>query len=238
MIHVNAAAPGPGYGLTMDKAIHSRAPLSPVLLLGLAARPLPLFPLQRALNLAVAEILRRRPGVLARLADAGCFVFLIDPIDLPFVFLLRTDAKTAAVKVARSADPHEVSAAIRGPLLSLMDLLQGRMDGDSLFFSRELVVEGDTEAVVALRNAVDDAEIDMLADLLAPLGPLADPARRLTQGAATLFQRATDDLETLRAAVIAPALRRSDAVAAGLRELEGQVNTLRRHGRARRAEQP
>lgn len=222
----------------MDKSILARAPLSPVLLMGMAARPLPLFPLQRALNLAVTEILRRRPGVLSRLADRGCVVFLIDPVDLPFVFLLHADAKTAAVTVARRAGPEEVSAAIRGPLLSLMDLLQGRIDGDSLFFSRELVVEGDTEAVVALRNAVDDAEIDMLADLLAPLGPLADPARRLIHGATTLFQRATDDLETLRAAAIAPALRRSDAVAAGLRDLEGQVNSLRRQGRAGRAARP
>lgn len=219
----------------MNKSIPARVPLSPVLLMGMAARPLPLPPLQKALNLAVAAILRRRPGVLARLADAGCFVFLIDPVDLPLVFLLRTDTKTAAIKVARSAGSEEVSATIRGPLLSLMDLLQGRIDGDSLFFSRELVVEGGTEAVVALRNAVDDAEIDMLADVLAPLGPLADPARRLIHGGAALFRRAAEDLETLRAAAIAPALRRSDALAAGLRDLEGQVNTLRRQDRASRS---
>ena len=37
-------------------------------------------------------------------------------------------------------------------------MVDGQLDGDALFFTRELVVEGDTEAVVCLRNAIDDTE--------------------------------------------------------------------------------
>jgi predicted lipid carrier protein YhbT len=39
-----------------------------------------------------------------------------------------------------------------------MQLLEGKLDGDALFFSRDLVVDGDTEAVVMLRNIIDGAE--------------------------------------------------------------------------------
>jgi len=59
----------------------------------------------------------------------------------------------------------------------LIDLLEGRLDGDALFFSRELTVEGDTEAVLLLRNAVDSDEVDLFEDLLSVLGPLAGPLR-------------------------------------------------------------
>ncbi len=199
--------------------------------MGMAIRPLPLSPLQPVLDFAVKGMLRQHPDVFARLADVGSPVFLIDPVDLQFVFLLRPDPNRPILKAVASAGQEEVTAAIHGPLLTLIDLLQGRIDGDSLFFSRELVIEGDTEAVVALRNAVDGAEIDIVGDLLSPLGPLAGPARRLAHGAAAVFARAADDLETLRAAAIAPAIRRADALAAELHDLEEQLGDLRRRGR-------
>jgi predicted lipid carrier protein YhbT len=222
----------------MERPIRSTAPLSPVLLLGMAIRPLPLSPLQPMLDIAVKRMLWQHPEVFARLADVGYPVFLIDPVDLPFVFLLRPDPNRPILKAAGSGGEEEVSAVIRGPLLSLMDLLEGRMDGDSLFFSRELVIEGDTEAVVALRNAVDGAEIDIVADVLSPLGPLAGLGRYLVLGAAAVFARAAEDLETVRAAMIAPAIRRSDALAAELRDLGEQLDTLRRQVQRRRVKRP
>jgi predicted lipid carrier protein YhbT len=56
----------------------------------------------------------------------------------------------------------------------LVGMLDGSYDGDALFFSRDLVIEGDTSAVLALRNALDDAEIDpaTLAGVPAPLRAL------------------------------------------------------------------
>lgn len=49
-------------------------------------------------------------------------------------------------------------------------MIHGTLDGDALFFARDLVIEGDTEAVLALRNALDDAEIDLLTAAAAALG--------------------------------------------------------------------
>ena len=58
-------------------------------------------------------------------------------------------------------------------MLALLGLIDGSYDGDALFFSRDLVVEGDVEAVLALRNAIDDAGVDLVADTAALFGPLA-----------------------------------------------------------------
>ncbi len=181
----------------------------------------------------MAAMKRRHPEVFERLADLDGPRYLIDPVDLPFVFLLRPDPETPTLTAAKDAEEVEATATIRGPLVALIDLLEGRLDGDALFFSRELVVEGDTEAVVALRNAVDGADIDLLSDLLSVLGPFAGPARVLAGGAITLFARLAEDLETLRTAVIAPDMRRTDAQ---LRELDEQVSTLKRQVRRRRAQ--
>ncbi|MCP5366376.1 MAG: SCP2 sterol-binding domain-containing protein [Hyphomicrobiales bacterium] len=207
-------------------------------------RPLPLAPLRRAVALAMAAVNRRHPDLFERLAGLEDPVFLIDPADLPLAFLLRPRAGGgvaggAAMEVVGEgglADAPPPTATIRGPLLDLIDLLEGRIDGDALFFNRVLTVEGDTEAVVALRNAVDGAGIDLRADLLAALGPLAGPAGVLLDGGARLLRRAGADLETLRAALVAPLHRRQEAQAATLRRLEETVaaGSASPPGRARR----
>jgi predicted lipid carrier protein YhbT len=210
-------------------------PLSPVLLAGFLARPLPPVLLQPALNLAMAAISRRHPGVFERLGGLDHPSFVIDPVDLPLVFFLDPDPLAPRLTAARDAEGIEATATIRGPLLTLFDLLEGRIDGDALFFSRDLTIEGDTEAVVALRNAVDGAEIDVVADVLSVLGPLAGPAEDAVDIAGALFARAARDLESLRAAVIAPALRQGEAQAAALRDLEDKVRTTTRRRPAREA---
>ncbi len=212
---------------------HPAPPLSPILLAGFAMRPVPPLVLQPVLSAAMAVMKRRHPEVFERLAELDGPRYLIDPVDLPFVFLLCPDPEAPTLTAAKDAEEVEATATVRGPLVALINLLEGRLDGDALFFSRELVVEGDTEAVVALRNAVDGADIDLLSDLLSVLGPFAGPARVLAGGAITLFARLAENLETLRTAVIAPDMRRTDAQ---LRTLDEQVSALERQVRRRRAQ--
>jgi len=45
------------------------------------------------------------------------------------------------------------------------------LDGDALFFSRALVIEGNTEAVVSLRNALDDIDGSVAERVAAMFGP-------------------------------------------------------------------
>lgn len=57
-------------------------------------------------------------------------------------------------------------ATIRGPVEPLLDLMEGRADGDALFFSRRLKIEGSMDAVVSLRNALDAAPVSLPFDAL------------------------------------------------------------------------
>lgn len=213
-----------------------RAPLSPVLLAGLALRPLPPVLIAPLVGLAWRTVRRRYPGVFERLAGLGDATILLDPIDLPFSLLLRPGVPQRAPLLLRDgAAPEPPGAAVRGPLLALIDLLEGRLDGDALFFSRDLAIAGDTELVVALRNAVDSAEIDLVEDLLAVLGPFHGPARQAVSLARTLFARAAGDLERVRVAAVGPVERRCDRQSLALRELEDKVATLQREIRRRRA---
>ncbi len=215
--------------------------LSPAMLAGLALRPVPPALLRPAVAFAMALMRRRHADVFARLAPLGTRLVEIDPTDLPFRFLLRLDPERPALDIIGEDDSETEAPAARvhGPLAALIALLQGRIDGDALFFSRALVIEGDTEIVLALRNAVDAAEIDLAADLLAPLGPLGGPVRRLAALGGALAARAARDLDALRAALIAPALRDCARQADEIAELRETVAALRRElARRRRTARP
>lgn len=204
------------------------APLSPALLFGLVLEKLPLGPVQAAANILLRAIRSRHPALLERMAAWSHTTVCIDPIDLPFVILLRPDAAAPRFTVRRRSHALSADATIHGSLEALIALAEGRVDGDTLFFSRELSVEGDTEVVVALRNAIDDAGIDLIADISAAFGPFAGPVRTVADAASGLVHRLDADLAALGDAAVAPALRAGDAQVARIAALEAEVLALRR----------
>lgn len=205
--------------------IRPTPPLSPVLLAGFLLRPLPASLLQPPMDIAASLLARRHPGLFDRLAPFAGAVVVIDPTDLPFRFALHLHQDGARVRVVADAPVEGASATIHAPLLALIDLLEGRIDGDALFFARDLHIEGDTEVVVALRNAVDGEEISVAGLALSVLGPAAAPARHAIAAAGRVLARFADDLETVRAAALAPALGRIDTLAADLRRVREQIET-------------
>jgi predicted lipid carrier protein YhbT len=220
----------------MSESRRRTPPLSPVLVAGLALRPLPPAFLGPALSVAMAAMRRRHRQVFARLEDLADTVILVDPVDLPFCFLVRPGAQPpSVVPLRRATDGARADAIIRGPLLVLIELLEGRLDGDAMFFSRDLSIEGDTEAVLTLRNALDSEDIDVVEDLASFLGPFAAPLRGAVSALGAVFARAGHDLETIRGAFVAPLARGHDRHEARLAELEETVAGLRRQLRRERA---
>ncbi len=153
-------------------------PLRPLLedvrMLLLGAVPLPLI--QPVLDRIATNVARARPELFARLGSQSGKRFLIDPIDLPFVLVLVPDPLHPSLRAHRRAEKPAHDAAIAGTFFSLLDMVDGELDGDALFFTRDLHVEGDTEAVVTLRNALDDMEGSAMDSVLGALGPLSRPA--------------------------------------------------------------
>lgn len=156
---------------------HPSPPFTPTLFVGLAARPVPEFVFQPLLDVALQRILLRHPDVFERMSGLDTPVFLIDPVDLPWRIMLHADALRPTMRLIGADRDVPHAAMIRGSAAALLSLLEGTCDGDALFFSRELIIDGDTEAVVALRNALDNAEIDLFEDIVTAFGPLATPLR-------------------------------------------------------------
>lgn len=139
--------------------------------------PLPLVPIQPVLAHIVTTIAKRHPGMFARLGNASKKRFLIDPRDLPFVLILEPDPdQPRLIAHNRGAEiAHDVYIA--GSFMTLLRMIDSQTDSDALFFSRDLTVTGNSEAVVALRNALDDMDETLANDVAAAFGPLARPMR-------------------------------------------------------------
>lgn len=157
----------------------------------LLVRPLPVMVFQPVVSLAAELLSRRHPDAMDRLQGLEDARILIEPTDLPLCFLLTASPSGVRVRVCRDGNAAQATATIRGSFAALLSLLQGRVDGDALFFSRDLEVDGDTGAIVTLRNAIDSDEIDLVEDMLSLLGPMAGPARRALVLAGDLHHRLT-----------------------------------------------
>ena len=139
-------------------------------------RPLPLGPLSLALTVLTRRIARRHPQLFRRLGEHRRKRFLLAPTDLPFALLLDLSGPEVKVTVSRGEPPAD--SRLTGSLAAFLGMVHGAYDGDALFFSRDLAVSGDTAAALALRNAMDDAELDLSLEATALVGPLRAPLDR------------------------------------------------------------
>lgn len=148
--------------------------------------PPPLAPklLEHALSALLRRIAARKPAILARLGQYASARFLIDVHGAPVLLVMAPARQRITVSRRRAAPAHD--AAIRGDLAAFLAMLHGSEDGDALFFSGALEVTGDTSAVLALRNALDDAELDLTEELAAIPG---EPAGRWLRHASAWVAR-------------------------------------------------
>ena len=151
------------------------------LLRNLPSPPLPLFLLQPLLGRVVRRVAVENPGMFNRLGEHRRAVYLIDPTNMPFRLLLRPDPDDLMLRAISNRGMPVHTARIAGTFLNLLRLMDTDEDGDALFFSRELDVTGNTEAVVCLRNALDDVEgsiAERVADMFGAPGRAALAALR------------------------------------------------------------
>ncbi|MBN9462421.1 MAG: SCP2 sterol-binding domain-containing protein [Burkholderiales bacterium] len=121
----------------------------PAALRTLVAR-LPIRPPSFALALALDRLLRPRlaPDVAQQLAGQ---VVEIEVCDLG----LRCRVMLTAAGFRAVADGGPVTLRVAADAASYLRLLRGEEDADRLFFERALVMEGDTEYGLILKNTLD-----------------------------------------------------------------------------------
>jgi len=140
----------------------------------------PIAVIERATGLLFARMMKEHPGLFERLGEHKAKRFAFLPSDLPLAFLVEPNRPSIRV-LRRSASALTADATVEGPLFMLLALLEGRCDADALFFSRDLNVTGDMEAMLAMRNALDDCDIDLPRDLSTLAGPFAPVFGRMAE---------------------------------------------------------
>ena len=135
--------------------------------------PLHMVPLPIAARMAsmlFQQVLKTNPNLFDRLGEYSQSRFGFVPTDLPFAFSIRPSVRD--IQTVRRGAALAADATITGPLFLMLALAEGRVDGDAIFFARKLAVTGDMEAILALRNALDDSEIDLVKTVGSFSGPL------------------------------------------------------------------
>ncbi len=128
-------------------------------------KPVPLFILRPIAQQVTTRIAQKHPHLFARLGKHTKTKYLIKPTNIPLVALLIPDENKPTMQIFKATQIPKYDAVIEGKFLFLLSMLDGVHDGDALFFNRALSIGGDTEAVVCLRNALDDVEGSVASDI-------------------------------------------------------------------------
>jgi predicted lipid carrier protein YhbT len=129
-----------------------------------------LLPLGAGLTLSLNRVLRRNPGLSDRLEAAHGTTILVQPRELPVGFLIRLERTSGRVTAVPRGTDARADVGVEAPLAQLLTIFRGEDDGDAAFFSSDLTIDGEVAPLLALRNAIEAAELDW-----ADLSPLPVP---------------------------------------------------------------
>ncbi|WP_161958907.1 ubiquinone anaerobic biosynthesis accessory factor UbiT [Ferruginivarius sediminum] len=206
--------------------------ITPITPLGWLARPLPVWPVERVLDELARRIVRRNPTLFDRLPLTEAARLRLLPLDLPWQIVIRVAQEGVRVSVLdKQTKSPACDASIEGPLERLVASASGDGDGDAMFFAGDIRVTGDTELILAIRNALDDADVDPAGELAAMTGPFAGMARRLGMMADRIYRNASSGLDLVRADITAPIAARVDAQGREVQRLRTEVERLNRRAR-------
>lgn len=149
--------------------------IPPILTAPLNFIPIPVI--ERICRVMLRRIGMAHPGLFERLGEHMNKKYAFVPTDLPLAFVVEPGRNT--ISVSRKPSDLVADAMTEAPLFMLLALMEGRCDADALFFSRDLSVTGDMEAMLAMRNALDASSIDLQNDLSRLAGPFAPIAGRV-----------------------------------------------------------
>ncbi|MCM2329180.1 MAG: SCP2 sterol-binding domain-containing protein [Lysobacter sp.] len=141
--------------------------------LGAVGRRLPRLPASIAFATGLNLTLRRKfpADVLERL-EGHTFAIVVEDAGMELLFRVRG---RRFVPVARAAEPV---LRFRAVAWDYAALAAREADPDTLFFNRRLVVEGDTEIALLVKNTLDTIDIPRTRGLLRRAMRVVDPGRR------------------------------------------------------------
>ncbi len=97
----------------------------------------------------ISTVVEKHPRFRARLAELEDKAFLFEAKDIGKRFYLHVKGGEIRVVPHMAKEPDVV---MRGEVEVLVSLLLGKVDPDTVFFSRKLEINGDTSAAILFKN--------------------------------------------------------------------------------------
>jgi len=116
---------------------------------GLFLRATPLVLEAVAVGSVLSAIVARNKDLSERLEELNGKVFYFEASDIKKGFYLHITGGEIRVVLHRT-DPPDVT--MKGSVTVLLDVLRGKVDPDTVFFSRKLEIEGDTAIAIHFKN--------------------------------------------------------------------------------------
>jgi len=136
--------------------------------------------LSLALRRIANRIYQQHPDAAERLEDISGTCFLVTITNLPFRCLITLYSQHVTVDCNLRYSPR-ADVSVSGNYQALAQIFEGDADADSLFFSRDIQIQGNIEALVTLRNALDNEDIDIVSELTPLFGRFAGVAHEALQ---------------------------------------------------------
>lgn len=140
-----------------------------------------------SLSITLNLFFQRYPELKARLAELAGKIFQFDVENLQQSFFMVVD-DDGAVRIHTYSDTV-AHVTMAGDSHAFFSLLFNTKDPDSLFFSRELKLSGETETGLHFKNILDNVEIDWETELAAFMGR---PAAKVTTRVVEQLKRASE----------------------------------------------
>ena len=118
----------------------------------LPARVMPLWTEALALGTFIAIELERKPELKERFAEIAGKLFCFEATDLSKKFYMETTVNGIRVIPHSEIEPDVV---MRGEMETLVGVLLGSEDPDTVFFSRRLEINGDTSVALHFKNILN-----------------------------------------------------------------------------------
>jgi len=209
-------------------------PFSPVLIAGILTQPVPLYIIDKVLEHITSNLQKNHPSILERLEAIENKKFLISPTDLPFSIII-TFLKDEIISVSTKDADIETDVRIYGSISSLVKMLDGEVDGDALFFSRELIVEGDTEALLTLRNSMDADDINILYEMLDSFGILGPIIEKFIKPSQNFSNAISDNMNLLKNSVLGTVIEELESQEAYIEKLNEKISDLQKEQNKQKA---
>ncbi len=188
--------------------------------ISLAPRPV----VKNVLKLLLNRLHACYPGLQKRLSGIENTTFLLLPTDMPFNVLLHIKGGRLRGDILPKEPIVSSDVTIRSTSHTFIALLEGSEDGDALFFSRHLEIEGNTEALLILRNSFDSESLNLKTVFYSAFGPFSAIVARIARPIEHLGTHLMNDINILHQVILSPLLAQERELGEKLLQMEKRLN--------------